>query len=255
MKKEAVGILIILLIIGTFAGCRQNQEKILGDFLTMLEEPASEDTINAADAYLKQYLPKVDHEYADDMVMGLEQYIEGTNPEGVNYTEWLAQYEKFITPSLSGLYRLKEKEQMNPMVVDTVLKISWEELLQRTYDLDVFIQENETDQEIREDLSWMYSNYVITLVMGTNGSPIFDYKTHTFSASAKAAYSSYMSKYPKTATTWALTEYFTYLESINFTLDYNDKAMSKQFFDACDWLVSESGKRVFQVDERNDQDR
>ncbi|QOX65521.1 hypothetical protein FRZ06_20225 [Anoxybacterium hadale] len=254
MKKGAAGILISLLIIGTFSGCRQNQEKILGDFLTMLEEPASEVTINAADAYLKQYLPKVDDEYADDMVIRLEQYIEGTNPEGVNYTEWLSQYEKFITPSLSELYQLKEQEQLNPMVVDTVLKISWEELLQRTYDLDAFIQENKTYKEIREDLSWMYSNYVITLVMGTNGTPIFDYKTHAFSESAKLAYLSYMRKYPKAATTWALSEYFTYLESINFTLDYNDKAASKQFFDACDWLVSESGKRVFQVDERNDQD-
>jgi molybdopterin biosynthesis enzyme len=47
-------------------------------------------------------------------------------------------------------------------------------------------------------------------------------------------------------TAWALTEYFSYLDSIRYSLDFNDKSSSKVFFDTCDWLVSESGKRVFQ---------
>lgn len=246
MKKATAGILISLLLIGTFSGCRQNQEKILGDFMTILEEPLTEESISAADAYLKQFLPKVDEEYAGDMVIRLEHYIMDTNPDRVNYTEWLEQYQEYITPSLRELYQLKEKEQLEPMAVDTVLKISWEELLERTYQLEAFIQENKDYKEIREDLSWMYSNYVISLVMGTNGTPLFDYKSHAFSESAKEAYLEYIKKYPSAETTWVLTEYFSYLEDIHFNLDYNDKVASKQFFDTCDWLVSESGKRVFQ---------
>lgn len=246
MKRAVTIILISLLIFGALTGCRPDQEKILGDFITILEEPASEETINEAADYLDQYLPKIDEEYANDMVVRLEHYMMNYNQEAVNYTEWIGQYEKYISPSLTELYKIKEKEQITPMAVDTVLKISWEELLQRTYDLEAFIQNNKDFKEIKEDLSWLYSNYMIALVMGTNGTPIFDYKSHAFSESARTAYAGYINRYPGTATTWALTEYFTYLDSINFTLDYNDKISSKLFFDTCDWLVSESGKRVFQ---------
>lgn len=249
MKNAAATILISILIISVFVGCREKNERIIGDLVTILEQPVSEENISEADAYLDEYLPKVKEELADDMVMRFEDYLLSNTQDGINYTEWISQYEGYITPLLVEVYRLKEKEQQNPMVVDTVLKISWEELLQRTHDLETFIDEHKEDQEIRADLNWLYSNYMIALVMGTNGTPIFDYKSQLFSESAKTTYAEYIEQYPDTTTAWALNEYFTYLESINFKLDYNDKELSKLFFDTCDWLVSESGKRVFQVDE------
>jgi hypothetical protein len=84
------------------------------------------------------------------------------------------------------------------------------------------------------------------MVMGSNNTPIFDYKTYGFSKDAKSAYMEFINRHPDSVTAWALTEYFTYLNSINYSMNYNDKVSSKMFFDTCDWLVSESGKRVYQ---------
>lgn len=246
MKRSLAIILILLLTVWAFAGCGPNQEKIQKDFIAILEKPASEEAIKEATDYLDQYLSKMDEKYASDMVLHLEHYILGFNLEGIAYDEWASHYDKYITSSLKELYQIKAMEQISPMVLDSVLQISWEELVQRTYDMELFIQKYKDQTLIGEDATWLYGNYMNALVMGTNGTPIFDYQTNTFSEAAKTAYAAFINKYPDSATAWALMEYFTYLDSIQYTMDYKDKISSKLFFDTCDWLVSESGKRAFQ---------
>lgn len=132
------------------------------------------------------------------------------------------------------------------MKKDTVLMKSWAELALRAHDIELFAKKNRDFDLIKEDLEWIYGYYMNAMVMGTNGTPIFDYKTNSFSEEAKIAYEAFINQYPDTATSWALKEYFTYLNSIKFKMDYNDKISSKLFFDTCDWLVLESGKRVIQ---------
>lgn len=246
MKRSMTFITVFLLMIGVLTGCGPDQEKIQKDFMVILDQPASDEVIAEASGYLDKYLAKMNEEYASDMVISLEHYILSYNQDGINYDEWLKHYEKYIGSALVGLYQIRSEEQDSPMAEDTVLKISWKEILQRAYDMEQYIRENKDQEFIKEDASWLYQNYMNALVMGTNGTPIFDYKTHVFSEDAKTAYAAFINRYPDSATAWALTEYFTYLNSIEFTMDYNDKVSSKLFFDTCDWLVSESGKRVFQ---------
>ncbi|HVI43059.1 MAG TPA: hypothetical protein VM577_20825 [Anaerovoracaceae bacterium] len=246
MKRSLAIILIFLLVMGALTGCGPNQEKIQKDFIAILDKPASEESIKEATEYLDKYLSKMDEKYTSDMVLHLEHYILEFNQDGINYKEWAKHYDKYIAASSKELYQIKAKEQKSPMAEDTVLQISWEELVQRTYDIEQFIQKYKDQTLISEDAAWIYGNYMNALVMGTNGTPIFDYKTNAFSEEAKTVYASFINKYPDSATAWALTEYFTYLDSIQYTMDYKDKISSKLFFDTCDWLVSESGKRVFQ---------
>ncbi len=246
MKRSMTFILLFLLIIGALTGCGSDQEKIQKDFMVILDQSASEESLKEASEYLDKYISKMDKEYATDMVISLEHYILGFDQDGIIYSEWAEHYQQYISSALMGLYKIRAKEQASPMVEDAVLKISWEELLQRTYELELFMQKNKEHELIKNDATWIYENYMIVLFMGTNGTPIFDYKTHAFSEEAKTAYAAFINKYPDSITTWALTEYFTYLNSIAFTMDYNDKISSKLFFDTCDWWVSESGKRVFQ---------
>lgn len=246
MSRSFKIILILLLAIGTLAGCGLKQEKMQEEFIMILEKPASEETIKEASVFLDKYLAKMDKEYASQMVHQYEHYILGLNQDAIDYDDWIKKYERYIDPVLLGLYQMMAEEQNSPMAEDTVLKKSWEELAQRTYEIEQFIKENKDYSMIREDLNWIYGYYMNALVMGTNGTPIFDYKTHVFSEKAKTAYAAFINQYPNSTTAWALTEYYTYLNSINFTMDYNDKVSSKLFFDTCDWLVSESGKRVFQ---------
>ena len=246
MKRSLAIILLLLVTVWAFTGCGPNQEEIQKDFISILEKPVSEETIKEATDYLDQYLTKMDEENVSDMVLHLERYILGFNQEGIVYEEWAKHYDKYITSSLKELYQIKAMEQDTPMSVETVLQISWEELVKRTFDLEQFIQKYKDQSLIAEDATWLYGNYMNTLVMGTNGTPIFDYQTNAFSEAAKTAYAGFINKHPESTTAWALTEYFTYLDSIQYTMNYKDKISSKLFFDTCDWLVSESGKRVFQ---------
>ena len=246
MKRSLTIILILLLAIGTLAGCGPDQKKFQDDFIAIMDKPASEETVEEASGFLDKYLPKMDKEYASQMVHQYEHYILGFNQEGINYDEWIEKYERYIDPALTGFYRIMAEEQNSPMAEDTVLRLNWDELAQKTYEIEQFIRENKDYDLLREDLTWIYGNYMNALVMGTNGTPIFDYKTHTFSEEAKTAYAAFINKYPESTVSWALMEYFTYLSSIQFTMDYNDKTSSKLFFDTCDWLASEAGKRVFQ---------
>jgi hypothetical protein len=246
MKRSLAIILVLLLLIGALTGCGPDQEKIQEDFIAILDKPASQETIKEAEDYLDQYLSKVTEEYASQMVHQYEHYILSFDQEGINYDEWVGKYEKHISPPLNGFYQLMAEEQKSPMTDDTALRLSWEELVERAYEIEQFARENKEYEPLRDDLIWIYGNYMNALVMGTNGTPIFDYKTHEFSEEARSAYAAFINKFPDTTTAWALTEYFTYLDSIRYNMDYNDKVSSKLFFDTCDWLVSESGKRVFQ---------
>jgi len=246
MKIKMAILIILILLISSFTGCGVDQDKIQNDFITMLEKPASEESIKAIADYLDKYLPKLDVNYASNMVVGYEHYVLGFDNEGIDYEEWTAKYENFINSTLTKLYDIKAFEQNNPMAKDTVLQITWEELAKRAYDIELFIQENKENELIKEDAVWIYRNYINAMVMGTNGTPVFDYKTYKFSEAAKSAYAAFINTNPQSTTAWVLTEYYTYLNSIGYTMNYNDKVSSKSYFDTCDWLVSEAGKRVFQ---------
>ncbi len=246
MGRPLAILLVILLIVGVFAGCGPDPDKVQEDFLAIMDHPASLETVKEATDYLDKYLPKMDKAYANAMVHKLEHYILGFNQEGIVYNDWIKKYKRYLDPQLLEFYQIMAREQESPMAVDAVLKLSWEELAQRTYELEQFIQANKDYILIKDDFTWIYGKYVNAMVMGTTGTPVFDYKTHEFSDSARTAYAAFLNKYPDSTTAWALTEYFTYLSSIDYTMDYNNKDTSKIFFDTCDWLVTESGKRVFQ---------
>jgi len=246
MKRFLAFILVILFVIGALSGCGPEPEKVQEDFLEILDQPASEETVKEAIAYLDKYLPSIDKAYANAMVYKLEHYILGFDHEGINYTEWIKKYQRYLDPVLLEYYQIMEREQESPVAVDAVLQLGWEDLVQRTYELEQFIRENKEYILIKDDLTWLYGNYINTIVMGTTGTPIFDYKSHAFSDEARTVYAAFINKNPDSTTGWVLKEYFTYLNSIGYTMDYNDKISSKLFFDTCDWLVTESGKRVFQ---------
>lgn len=246
MKRSLAIILILLMAMGTLAGCGPDQEKFQENFIEIMEQPAADDTIKEASKFLDEYLPKMNEDYASQMVHQYEHYILGFNRDGINYNDWIEKYKQYIDPALLQFYRIMAEEQNSPMSEDTVLKLSWSELAQRTYVIEEFIRENKDYTLIRDDLVWIYGKYINALVMGTNGTPIFDYKTKAFSEEAQNAYAAFINQYPDSTAAWVLKEYFTYLSSIQFTMDYNDKTASKLFFDTCDWLVSEAGKRVYQ---------
>lgn len=164
----------------------------------------------------------------------------------IDYKVFIERYGKKITEALSGLYSIKELESDNPMARDAALVISYDELLGRAHSTEQYIQQYKEDPLTLEHATFIYQNYINTMLLGMNNTPIFDYETHAFSQEAKKAYVDFVNANPNAVTSWMLGEYLTYLGSTDFTMDYTNETQSKVFFDTCTWLVSEAGKKVLE---------
>ncbi len=162
----------------------------------------------------------------------------------VNYNMLLEKYEEHISEPLTELFRLSAELIAKPTSENATLAISWEELLTRTHAAEKLVKANSDNEYLIADAMWIYTSHLNTMLMGTTNTPIFDYTTKEFSEEARTVYQSFLLAEPEATLTWVLKEYFTYLSSIEFNLDFNDSTMSKVFFDTCDWLVSEAEKRV-----------
>jgi hypothetical protein len=171
----------------------------------ILEKPASQETIEEATYYLDENLPKLDEKYASDMVLQLEHYILSFDQSGVDYEKWAKHYDAYLSDPLKDLYKIRVLEQKTPAAKDAVLMISWADLAQRTYDMEQYISKYKDQTLIADDAKWLYGNYINTMAMGTNGTPIFDYKTYAFSEDAKKAYAAFINQHPDSVTAWALT--------------------------------------------------
>ncbi len=170
--------------------------------------------------------------------------FEGEPILRVDYGKLLEKYGEYISESMKELFQLISGLIDKPTTENATLVISWEELLSRTYAAEKLIRKYPENDHLIEDAAWIYTTHLNTMLMGTTNTPIFDYNTKEFSTSAGTVYREFMLSQPDAVLTWVLKEYYTYLNSINYTLDFNDVTMSKVFFDTCDWLVSEAEKRV-----------
>lgn len=171
-------------------------------------------------------------------------YYEDSPKMVVDYSNLVEKYGEYISDPLHRLYELEAEAVEKPMSENAMLVISWEGLLKRANKAETILKEYPADELIREDTMWLYKTYLNAILMGTTNTPIFDYSTNTFSPGAKAAYTTFIRENPDSTLSWVLKEYFVYLESINYNLNFSDSTMSKVFFDTCDWLVSEAEKKV-----------
>lgn len=244
MKKLiSIGLCTVVLLV-MLSGCSYDQAIIQAEFLEMLEEPAEIESIAAVGFFLDKNLGKMETNDADQMVIAYEDYIFTFNNESLEYRTFLEQFKKYISQPLSELYQIKIEEQENPIAVNTVLQMSWRQITDRAMRLELFIKENSKNEQIKEEAKSIYEYYINAILMGTTGTPIFSYQDGMFSEDAKNAYIGFSSEYPDTLITTIFNEYFSYLESINFKLNYKNTTEVKIFYDTCTYLVSEAGKRV-----------
>ncbi|MBQ3107577.1 MAG: hypothetical protein IJC68_03075, partial [Firmicutes bacterium] len=164
----------------------------------------------------------------------------------VDYEELLEEYGEELTEAVRGLLSLQALAVEEPMMEKAVLQISWEKVLDRAYTAETLLRQFGEEELIRMDALELYKLYLNTLLMGTTNTPVIDYKTGVFSEGAKTIYKDFLLDHPESTVSWVLTEYFTYLEKVGYTVDYTNGAESKVFFDTCDWLVSQAEKRVMQ---------
>ena len=162
----------------------------------------------------------------------------------INYSKLLSEYESNISPALVDLYKIKQLESDAPMANVSGLAIRWGELANRALAAEKYIQKYKNDPNTQEDAIFIYQNYINTLLLGIENTPIFSIENNQFSNDAKTQYIEFIKINPNSVTGYVLNEYITYLKSISYKLDYANEEQSKIFFDTCTWLVSEAGKRV-----------
>ena len=165
----------------------------------------------------------------------------------LNYGALSESLHKWIPKALTEFYDLSAVITKTPATENAVLKVSYEEILRRAYCVEQMIRETK-DQEIypliEEDTDWLYSTYLNILFMGTTNSPVFDYDTGAFSQEAETAYMKFYKENSDSVLAGAIHDYFRYLASIEYTMDYKDSDMSKTFFDNCSRIVTETSKKV-----------
>lgn len=279
-----ITLLVLTLLIAAMAlvtGCSNpaDDPELQTEFLAMLEETPSPDSIAAAYDQLVKILPKLEAENKDPMILAYEHYLlkyvndyvdftvidqqailtkmiqaglKLTTSEGmvypiIDYTSLSKKLEKQMSEALLGLYQLKAVESEKSMNEDNGLAIPWSELVQRTAAVEAYIiTYQDMPQHIQEEAIWIYGNYINTMLMGMNNTPAFDYETGAYNQEALDAFAAFLQQNQNTTTGWVLEEFFAYLDSIQYKMDYNDSTETKSFYDTCSWLVSEAGKRVFQ---------
>ncbi len=170
----------------------------------------------------------------------------------VNYTTLNEVFGQNIDPALSRLYEIKVWVTDSPATKNATLQIGYDQLLGRALAVEELIDEYADCVLIQEDVQWLYSTYLDLIMMGTTNTPVFDYATGEFNSQAKSAYEDFQRENGDTAIAWALQEYFAYLQSIDYTMDYKDSTASRLFFDSCHGIRMAAEKRVFKQNELYD---
>lgn len=245
MKNILYILLCAAVVSFAFSGCAQKKTDIQADYLRMLEEPATEQGVSDVGAFLEKNLKKFDENNADQMVVAYEDYVYSLYGDTMDYEGLLDKYGKYISGPLTDLYSIKIEEQEAPPAIDSVLVKSWRELCERAHSLEIFIKENKNYQLVRDEATDIYKLYIKLMLMGTTVTPVFS-PDGAFDEEAQNAYIDFTAAYPDTVAADIINEYFAYLNSIDFNLDYKAPTSMTVFTDTCAYLVAEAGKRVLQ---------
>jgi len=245
IKKLGVLITAYLLVAGVFTGCvRQNPQDIAADFAEMLDSATTTNDIYEAESFLFENQRYLNEEQTGELLLHWEDQALRIDNTSVDYTDIISKYEGSIPDYLQELFEFKNLEQNSPIVSGAALLVSWDELLNRTTKIENYITANLEHDLIKEDTLWLYRRYLNALLMGASNTPVFDYKTTEYSDELRLKFDAYIANYPDTVTSQIISEYTEYLESIGYSLDYEDNSESKKFFETCSRLVSKAEERV-----------
>lgn len=164
----------------------------------------------------------------------------------LDYETLANEYQKNLLPAVYYLYELKALEVEKPCIENAALLISWKQLAERAYRVELLMEEYKEEHLVAKDMKWFYDTYVNFMLMGANNTPVFDYSTMEFSSDAKKAYEDFIKEHPESTTAWILEKYFSCLDEMDYQLNYKNSEESKTFFNNCSWLLIEAEKRVKQ---------
>ena len=222
-----------------------------------------QEMLGNAEAYIDANIAKVDAEDADYMLylytntarMIVEE--EDEKLEGL-----LERYGNRLTDMMRTFMELELEEIQDPVSAMPSEKGSdgssgeemfFREAMERALKVEALVRENretissKTYEYLKPTVTWQYEYYINYMLLGTADAPVFGTEDHLFKETAKAIYTELAQAEPDTTTAWAVNEYFNYLESVDFRLDYKQDAdAAKVYYDTCSYIVDKAGKLLYE---------
>lgn len=261
MKKYKIVLLVcVLTVVLAFAGCGKSRDKVMSGFNDIISMEAADTeafTKKLADieAYLDANLKYVEAADADYMVFSYMEEAYLKDSEYIVYRDVAERYGEYLSDMLNAQLEMEILEEESPLTNPEEggkLNHDWSEIAARALLAEDIISDykeqlNSTEYtDMKEHMLWHYKYYVNLMLLGTSSNPLFSYETGEFDENALDIYTASMQTNAKTTVAWALNEYFTYLDSTDYKLDYENSEESKIYYDTCNYIVAEAGKRVFQ---------
>lgn len=264
--RLAAGILLLAALVLSAGGCQKTESALLSEYKSMTEATPTEQGLTDAVSFIDTHIADVSEEGASRLVLAYEDYLlrfleagEAPDPEAsvsdwflipasseadpqrqVDYDALLDRYGDRVSPELRELFVIKSLETSEPSTVDAEILRTYPDLLDRALKAEKLLKEHQSEDAVRANSMEYYKNYLFLLLAGSDLTPVFDYDTGLFSPEAKEAYEDFIAAQPDTVLAGVLTEYFGYLNNVDFQIDYTDPVANKVFYDTCDYLIEEA---------------
>ncbi|NCB42343.1 MAG: hypothetical protein EOM59_06955 [Clostridia bacterium] len=269
IKIQAILLLAVtFLFIFALSSCKRTENALLSEFKAMTQaeptyrglekavsfidsnissvsEEAGTRLILAYEDFLLRFLQN--EETGEDQISGAElfiytQYAQGKELKIVDYEAIINTYTNYISSELTELLSIKEMEAKQPSLKDATIMITYEDLLQRALRTENLLAAHQSEDALNASTLEYYKNYLFLLLAGSDKSPVFDYDTGVFSSEARDAFEIFIIEQSETIIAKTLTEYFSYLNNIKYTIDYMNATENKVFYDTCNYLINEAIK-------------
>ncbi len=237
-------ILLLAALMIFFAGCGKSENALLSEFAGMTSTAPSEQGLTEAASFIDEHIAAVSEEGASRLLLAYEDYLLRYGEDGkdasIDYDALLVDYGEYVSPELRELYAIKALESNEPSTQDAQILPAYPDLLDRALKAENLLKEHQSQDVLRANSMEYYKDYLFLLLAGSERTPMFDYDTGSFSQEAREAYEDFIIANPDTVIAATLTEYFDYLNSAGFHIDYKDPVENKVFYDTCDYLIEKA---------------
>lgn len=122
----------------------------------------------------------------------------------------------YATSDIRAYIDIMAEESDKVPAKDAALVISWDELFQRSFNLEEFMSKHKDSAKF-EEVSVLYNKYLNFAIYGLNNTPLFNYEDNKINADAKAAYEKAIGK--ESRLSQVLKEYYQLIEKNGFELN------------------------------------
>jgi len=125
------------------------------------------------------------------------------------------KYSVYVTEDMKDYINIMAVESDKTPAKDAALVISWDELFERAFNQEKFLNEHNESVKL-EEIKALYKKYVTFAIYGLDNTPLFDYEDNMMNDEAKAAYEKVIAK--DSELSQVLKKYYELIKNNGFKL-------------------------------------